>query len=113
MAFNNENILPPSDGQVTLRYRYSKAHTSRTATLPAEQLIGRFLQYPLAHGFHKVRPYGLLHPKQRHLMAIVKDKLQPGTSATVEPSPYSATTHTLSTESCSLPSLRLRDDPYP
>jgi hypothetical protein len=86
VAISNRNILHLKDGQVTFRYRDSKTNTSRTATLPADRFIGQFLQHVLPRGFQKVRIYRLLHPKQRHLLAIVKEQLDPGSPETVEPS---------------------------
>jgi len=86
VAISNRNILRLQGEQVTFRYRDSKTHTTRTATLPAERFIARFLQHVLPRGFQKVRTYGLLHPKQRRLLAIVKKQLEPHSPQTVEPS---------------------------
>jgi hypothetical protein len=86
VAISNRNILRLQDGQVTFRYRDSKTHIPRTTTLPAERFIARFMQHVLPRGFQKVRAYGLLHPKQRRLLAIVKEQLQPGSSVTEEAS---------------------------
>ena len=85
-AISNRNILTLKDGHVTFRYRDSRTHTPRTTTLAAQQFIGRFLQHVLPRGFQKVRTYGLLHPKQRQLLAMVKEHLQPRDPVTVEPS---------------------------
>jgi len=84
VAISNRNILALKDGQITFRYRHSKTNTSRTITLPAHKFISRFLQHILPRGFQKVRSYGLLHPKQRHLLDIVKEQLHQKRSATVE-----------------------------
>ncbi len=88
VAISNRNILHLKDGQVTFQYRDSKTHIPRTTTLPAERFIGRFLQHVLPRGFQKVRTYGLLHPKQRRLLAIVKEQLEPQSPQTLEPSPH-------------------------
>jgi len=93
VAISNRNILALKDRHVTFRYRDSKSKTSRTATLPAPRFIGRFLQHVLPRGFQKVRTYGLLHPKQRHRLAIVKEQLQPKPSAAANPSPQSHSPH--------------------
>jgi hypothetical protein len=93
VAISNRNILHLQDGQVTFRYRDSKTNTSRTATLPAERFIGRFLQHVLPRGFQKVRTYPAgagLHPKQRRLLAIVKEQLDPNSAETGELSQDSA-----------------------
>jgi hypothetical protein len=89
VAISNQNILSLKNGQVTFRYRHSKTNTSRTATLPCEQFISRFLQHVLPRGFQKVRTYGVLHPNQRNLLAFVKEQLHQERSATSELSHHS------------------------
>jgi hypothetical protein len=84
VAICNRNILDLKNGQVTFRYRDSKTHASRITTLPGEHFIARFLQHVLPRGFQKVRTYGLLHPKQRHLLNTVKDQLQLASSRTAQ-----------------------------
>ena len=93
VAISNRNILGLKDGQVTFRYRDSKTNTSRTTTLRAQQFIARFLQHVLPRGFQKVWTYGLLHPKQRHLFAIVKEQLHPDGPVTVHPSREPSSAH--------------------
>ncbi|RJR23324.1 MAG: hypothetical protein C4582_05515 [Desulfobacteraceae bacterium] len=67
----------PQNGQLTFRYRDSKNHATHTKTLPVLKFISRFLQHVLPRGFQKVRTYGLLHPKQHHLLHLVKEQLHP------------------------------------
>jgi hypothetical protein len=86
VAVSNRNILALKDGRVTFRYRDAKTG----ATVPAEQFIRRFLYHVLPRSFQKVRAYGLLHPKQRALLACVKELLHQGSLVTVEPVPHSA-----------------------
>lgn len=93
VAISNRNILALKNGQVTFRYRNSKTNASRTATLPCEQFISRFLQHVLPRGFQKVRTYGLLHPKQHHLLHLVKEQLHHQRSATSELSHQSPLAH--------------------
>jgi hypothetical protein len=93
VAISNRNILAFKDGQVTFRYRDSKTNATRTTTLPAQQFISRFLQHILPRGFQKVRSYAVLHPKQRHLLDVVKEQLQPKPPATVNPSHPSDSAH--------------------
>ena len=95
VALSNRNLLALQDGHVTFRYRHATTKTTRTATLPAETFIGRFLQHVLPRGFQKVRTYGLLHPKQRRRFALVKAQLQPKSPRTVEGSPDSTSAHRL------------------
>ena len=89
VAISNRNLLDLTDGQVTFRYRDSTTNVPRIRTLPAERFIGRFLQHVLPRGFQKVRTYGLLHPKQRHLFALVKAHVQPDRPRIVDSSPAS------------------------
>jgi len=89
VAISNRNILALQDGFVTFRYRHAPSKTTRTATLPAETFIGRFLQHVLPRGLQKVRTYGLLHAKQRHRFAIVKEQVQSASPQSVEASPHS------------------------
>ena len=96
VAISNRNLLALQDGHVTFRYRHAQSDTTRITTLPAERFIGRFLQHVLPRGFQKVRTYGLLHPKQRHRLAIVKEQLQPDSPLTVEPSPDSSSAQRIS-----------------
>jgi hypothetical protein len=93
VAISNRNILALKDSQVTFRYRDSKTNASRTTTLPVLKFIGRFLQHVLPRGFQKVRTYGLLHPKQRHLLAVVKEQLQSKSSAAFNRSHQSDSAH--------------------
>jgi hypothetical protein len=77
VAISNKNILNVTDQDVTFRYRDRKQPGYQTKTLPAEQFISRFLQHVLPKGFQKVRTYGLYHPKQRHKLELVKERLEP------------------------------------
>jgi hypothetical protein len=86
VAISNRNILDLQDGHVTFRYHHAQTDTTRITTLPAERFIGRFLQHVLPRGFQKVRSYGLLHPKQRHRLQVVKEQLKPDSSQTIDPS---------------------------
>jgi Putative transposase/Transposase zinc-binding domain len=87
VAISNRNILDLHDGQVTFRYRHAHTDTTRVTTLPAETFIARFLQHVLPRGLQKVRSYGLLHPKQRHRLQVVKAQLPPDSSQRVDASP--------------------------
>jgi hypothetical protein len=83
------NLLALQDGHATFRYPHATTKTTRTATLPAETFIGRFLQPVLPRGFQKVRTDGLLHPKQRPRFAIVKEHTPSDTRQPVNASPPS------------------------
>jgi hypothetical protein len=100
VAISNRNILDLKDDQLTFRYRHSNTNTTHTITLPVEQFIHRFLQHVLPRGFQKVRYFGLLHPKQRRLFAIVKEQRKPDT-------PQQALDHSSDSPPAKHPSCRL------
>src|SRR5712691_9475 len=77
VALNNNRILTLQDGQVTFKYKESATAQIKTATLPAERFIGRFLQHVLPPRFVKVRYYGLLSPCHRHLLDQARQLLSP------------------------------------
>ena len=89
VAISNRNILALKDGRVTFRYRNAKTKETETATLSAEQFIRRFLQHVLPRNFQKVRTYGLLHPKQRDSLTLVKELLHPNSPDDDEAVPLS------------------------
>lgn len=55
VGISNHRILTVSDDSVTIATRMGK-----TATMPPQEFIRRFLQHILPHGFVKIRHYGLL-----------------------------------------------------
>jgi len=65
IAITNNRILALKNGSVTFRYQHSDTQKWRTMSLPAEEFLRRFLQHVLPQGFHKVRYYGLLSPRNR------------------------------------------------
>jgi hypothetical protein len=65
IAISNNRILKLENDQVTFRYKNGDSRQWRTATVPAEEFIRRFLQHVLPKGFVKVRYYGLLAPGNR------------------------------------------------
>jgi len=67
-AITNRRIERLEDDAVTFRFRDGKTGTWRRCTLPALDFLRRFLQHVLPKGFVKVRAYGLLSPKKRHLL---------------------------------------------
>ena len=44
-------------------------------TLEASEFIRRFLQHVLPRGFHKVRYYGLLSPRNRNILEQIRREL--------------------------------------
>ena len=75
LALSNRNILKLENNQVTYRFKDSKTNQYTTKTLHALQFIHQFLQHVLPKGFVKVRYYGFLASKRKHLLAIAKELL--------------------------------------
>jgi hypothetical protein len=65
IAITNNRILALKDGQVTFRYQNSDSREWKTMHLPAKEFLRRYLQHVLPQGFHKVRYYGLLSPRNK------------------------------------------------
>lgn len=68
IAITNNRILALKDGMVTFRYQNSDSKEWQTMQLPANEFLRRFLQHVLPQGFHKVRYYGLLSPRNKITM---------------------------------------------
>ena len=64
IAITNNRITAIGKDTVSFRYKHRKTAQWRTCTLGAHEFIRRFLQHVLRKGFHKVRYYGLWHPKK-------------------------------------------------
>jgi hypothetical protein len=67
IAITNHRILADNNGMVTFRYKNSNSSKWKKMTLPALEFMRRFLQHVLPKGFHKVRYYGFLSSKYRHI----------------------------------------------
>jgi len=65
IAITNRRILSIHKGQITFEYKDSRDNRWKKCTLPGEEFLRRFLQHVLPRGFHKVRYYGLLGPRNR------------------------------------------------
>ena len=65
IAITNNRILALKGGMVSFRYQNSGTTEWKTMNLPAQEFLRRFLQHVLPQGFHKVRYYGLLSPRNR------------------------------------------------
>jgi hypothetical protein len=65
IAISNNRILSLQNGIVTFRYQHSDTKQWQTMPLPAKEFLRRYLQHVLPQGFHKVRYYGLLSPRNR------------------------------------------------
>jgi Putative transposase/Transposase zinc-binding domain len=80
-AITNSRIIAAERGTVTFRYKDSRDCRWKTMTIEASEFIRRFLQHVLPRGFHKVRYYGFLSPRNRSLLEQVCRKLTPKSKA--------------------------------
>lgn len=64
-AITDASIVRSENGAVTFRYKCSADGHRKTMTLPAHEFLRRFLQHVPPRGFHRVRAFGLLHPRHR------------------------------------------------
>jgi len=74
-AITNSRILHTEQGKVTFRYKDSREHRWKTMTLDVSEFMRRFLQHVLPRGFHKVRYYGLLSPRNRQRLDQIRRTL--------------------------------------
>jgi len=66
IALSNHRLLAFHDGVVQLRWRdYADGQRPKVLTLPAEELLRRFLLHILPDGFVRIRHFGLLAPRRR------------------------------------------------
>ena len=107
-------LLGMDDRTVTFRYRDSRDHRHKVLTLPAEEMLRRFLQHVPPKGMHRVRAFGLLHPAERDTLRRLQLLLAPrrpaGEEAAAEPPPLQPRTKCAH---CGAPGLALvrRIDP--
>jgi hypothetical protein len=74
-AITNSRILAAEQDKVTFRYKDSRESRWKTMTLESSEFIRRFLQHVLPSGFHKVRYYGLLSPRNRKRLEQIRREL--------------------------------------
>jgi hypothetical protein len=68
VAIANQRLLDMENGHVRFRYKDDRAassQTRQTMTLDASEFIRRVLLHVLPRGFHRIRYYGWLGPRQR------------------------------------------------
>lgn len=77
VALTNQRLACFADDRVTFRYTLGRTHEPRSATLPVNTFLARFLEHVLPRGFTKIRWSGLLSPgrrkdleRARHLLAL-------------------------------------------
>ena len=67
-ALTDKRIDACDDKTVTFHYRDSRDGKRKRMQLPGAEFLRRFLQHVPPRGFHRVRAYGLLHPRHRHTL---------------------------------------------
>lgn len=72
IAITQRRILDMDAQTVTFQYKDRKANRQRTCRLEGTEFVRRYLQHVLPKGFHKVRYYGLWHPRRRALAQQVR-----------------------------------------
>jgi hypothetical protein len=84
-AVSDAAIVAYDDETVTFGYRRNQDGARRTMRLPADEFLRRFLQHVPPHGFHRVRSFGLLHPRLRELLRRLQLSLGPALTPEVPP----------------------------
>lgn len=82
VAISNKRILKLENDQVTFAYKDDDKKRWRTMTLTVFEFIRRFLQHVLPRGFKKVRHFGCLSSRNKHLLTLLQYVF-----GTVEPEP--------------------------
>ena len=91
VAITNARIVGLDDDAVTIRYQQRKSSAWLTCRIPGDEFIRRFLQHVLPKGFHKIRYFGLWHPRNRdraaraRLLLLLDRPTPPPTAAQCQP----------------------------
>ena len=99
VAISNHRLRRLRHGQVTFSYQESASDQLKLCTITAQEFIRRFLQHVLPNRFIKVRYYGLLSPKHRHLLHKARQLLSANTSKLIK-TEVVKTTHPTSRLTC-------------
>ena len=75
VAISNKRIIKLENGLVTFLYRHPETKRWTPMTLPVFEFIRRFLQHVLPRGLKKVRHFGLLSAKNKHVLVLLQYKL--------------------------------------
>jgi hypothetical protein len=76
IAITDRRILAIDEQSVSFQYKHRKGNCQKTCTLAGVEFIRRFCQHILPKNWHKVRYYGLWHPKHQELARQVRQLLQ-------------------------------------
>jgi hypothetical protein len=69
VAITNARLIGLDQEAVTIRYKQRKSSVWLTCRIAGDEFMRRFLQHVLPNGLHKVRYFGLWHPRKRDLAA--------------------------------------------
>lgn len=77
VAISNHRLLSCENGQVRFTYRdRADGNRRKTASLPVDQFIGRFLTHVLPTGFVRIRHYGFLaNRSKKTCLALIRAQL--------------------------------------
>ena len=76
IAITNNRIISVNDNKVTFSWRdYRDSNKVKFMILEVEEFSRRFLMHVLPPGFHKIRHYGLLAPKDKLERIIICKRL--------------------------------------
>jgi hypothetical protein len=76
VAISERRLLRMDAAGVSFAYKDRTAKQQKTCQLAGVEFIRRFLQHILPKGFHKVRYFGLWHPRRKALAQQVRVMLQ-------------------------------------
>jgi hypothetical protein len=65
-ALSDKAVTACTPDSVSFNYRDSRSGVRRHMTLPPHEFLRRVLQHVPPRGMHRVRAFGLLHPRHRH-----------------------------------------------
>src|SRR5208282_4331328 len=100
VAITNARLVTLDDQAVTIRYKQRKSSAWLTCRITGDEFMRRFLQHVLPKGFHKIRYFGLWHPRNRDLAArarlllLLDRPVAPPTAAASQPEAASADDNT-------------------
>jgi hypothetical protein len=71
-VIQEKDILRCENGQITYRWRDSKAKKQSQRTVKGVEFLRLVLQHVLPKGFRRARNYGFLHPISKRLIALLR-----------------------------------------
>jgi hypothetical protein len=92
-ALSDKAITACDDQSVSLSYRDSNDGRRRSMSLPPHELLRRFLQHVPLRGLHRVRAFGLLHPRERPVLRRLQLLLAPTQPPTKDGVPRASHSH--------------------